>query len=191
MQVRARHDTRGRRRRLVAAAGALAALLLATGCGPESSSPPGSTRLVINMSAGPSQYPPTGTVLAWVVVDGGPRIALSVDTVNDTVSGVINGVAPGQHTIEIIIEFQFNDTALGILELARTSMTVNVSGGTTTVSFDQSDYVHANNDNDPYTNAQEIIAQSDPFDAMSLPPVGSVPAGGLWDTMRWDRSNWR
>lgn len=190
MQRSLQHGNPGWSRWLLSAVNALAMLLVLTGCGNESSQPP--TRLEINMStAGPSQYPDTGTLLAWVVIDGGARIPLSVDTVNETVSGVISGVPPGQHTIEIIIEFEFNDTALGILELARTTLTVDVTGATTTVNFDQNSYVHANDDNDAYSNAQEIIGGSDPFDGASVPPPGSVPTGGVWNTMQWNRSNWR
>ncbi|MDH3714777.1 MAG: hypothetical protein OET44_13125 [Gammaproteobacteria bacterium] len=165
---------------------ALAGVLMLAGCDGDSEP---TQALVVNMPmAVPAQYPTTGTVLAWMRLDGGSRIAMDVNTVNETVSGVLI-VSAGAHTVEIIVEF--DDDSLGILELARTILPVTVAGGTTTVSFVQNDYTYANNDNDTYPNVIELIAGSDPLDENSFPDNGSVPDSGRWNTMVWNRTNWR
>jgi len=127
-------------------------------------------------------------VLAWVSVDGGERMPLEVNTTNETLSGTVEDISAGNHTIVIIIEFE--DDVLGVLEIARTSLPVDVDGNTTIV-LQQSDYTHANDDSDTYVNVQELIAGSDPFDGTNVPAAGSVPAGGRWNTMVWDQTNWR
>jgi hypothetical protein len=161
-------------------------MLILAGCDDESEP---TQAVVVNMPmAVPAQYPSSGRVLAWMRLDGGNRIAMDVDTVNETVSGVLSASA-GDHTIEIIVEFE--DNSLGILELARTVLPVTVTGGTTRVSFEQNDYTYANDDTDTYPNVIELIAGSDPLDGSSVPDDGSVPESGRWNTMAWDQTNWR
>jgi hypothetical protein len=165
----------------------LTGLLIVTGCDGESGS---SQALVVNMPmAVPAQYPGDGTVLAWMRLDGGNRIAMDVDIANETISGVFNNVSVGDHTIDIIVEF--DDDSLGILELARTSLPVTADGSRIEISFEQNDYTYANSDNDTYPNVIELIAGSNPLDESSFPDDGSVPDSGRWNTMVWDQTNWR
>lgn len=146
--------------------------------------------LVVNMPmAVPAQYPSDGEVLAWMRLDDGSRIAMDVDTANETVSGVLNNVSAGAHTIEIIVEFDAD--TFGVLELARTSLPVTADGSRIEISFEQNDYTYANSDNDTYPNVIELIAGSDPLDENSFPDNGSVPDSGRWNTMVWDQTNWR
>ena len=70
-------------------------------------------------------------------------------------------------------------------------LSVMVNGGSNEISFDLSDYDFPNDDTDVYSNVQEIIAESDPNDGMSLPAEGRVPAGGFWNTMLWNMTNWK
>jgi hypothetical protein len=139
----------------------------------------------------PAQYSADGTVLAWMRLDGGSRIPMDVDEANETVSGVFNSVSFGDHTIEIIVEFDAD--AFGVLELARTTLPVTVSGGTTTISFEQNDYTYAHSDNDTYPNVVELMVDppTDPFDENSFPDDGSLPDSGRWNLMVWDQTNWR
>lgn len=164
---------------------ALAGALAATGCEEKSQS---SQALVVNVPlAVPAQYPGNGEVLAWVRVDGGTRQPLDVNA-DDTVSGVVR-VDFGERTIEIIIEFDRD--LLGVLELARATFRVTVDGGSVNLSFEQNDYVYANDDSDTYPNVAELIAGSDPLDGSDVPAPGSVPDSGRWNMMRWGQTNWR
>lgn len=148
------------------------------------------TRMVFALPIGiQSHFPATGTVSAWASVDGGARIALSVDLATDTIAGEISDVRAGQRQIEIIIEY--SDT-FGTVEVATVTLPVTVvADQTTTVTVDLSDYTFPNDDTDVYTNLDEVIAGSDPLDGAVLPGPGTVPDSGLWNSMQWNQANWQ
>ncbi len=159
------------------------------GCDTESASGGASAQVLLTMP-NVAQYPPTGRVRAGVTVDGGPRIELSVNQTDGTISGIVP-VSIGQHTIVITLEFVFNDTAVGNVVLATYTEIVDVTGGQNNITFTQSDYVFPNDDTDEYANLGEVLAGTDPFDGGDEPQGGILPTSGVWNLMQWGASNWQ
>lgn len=104
---------------------------------------------------------PSGTLRAWVTVDGGTRIEMTIDSVAGTASATIPGLTRDTHTV--LIEYELTDTN-GTITLASASQTADLSEGPLTITFTDSDYnTSYDEDNDGLTNVEELAMGKNPW----------------------------
>jgi len=86
---------------------------------------------------------------------------LTVDTTTDTFSGDVSGVPTGTSTLLLV--YSINDSALGIVEVIRTSnITVNVVANQgTPADFSSADIFYIDTDGDSISNLEELVADTD------------------------------
>ena len=98
---------------------------------------------------------------AEVTVDGGTPTSLTIDLQNKKVSGRIDGLTPGQHTLAIT--YRMNN-----LIVATWSSQVGVKAGETSlVVIDSAILQYPDDDQDGLSNLQELLTGSDPKDTNS------------------------
>jgi hypothetical protein len=104
---------------------------------------------------------PDAELLAWVIIDGGEPIPLTIDLVAGTASKSIT-LNRSKHTI--LIEFEFTD-GVDTITLATATKTVDLSAGDASLAFVDTDYDVASydDDNDGVSNLSEIINGTDPL----------------------------
>lgn len=105
-----------------------------------------------------------GTLSAYVSVDGGSRIEMTIDPAGaGSASASIPGLTLASHTVTIT--YEYTDTN-GTIILATSTNTVDLSSGSGSLSFAAADYDFASHDSDGdgISNAAEIAAGSDPRD---------------------------
>jgi len=104
----------------------------------------------------------TGTLSAFVTIDGGSPIAMTIDpTGTGSASATIPGLTLASHTVTITYEF---DDGVGILVVATATNTVDLTAGDGSISFVEADYDLASHDadGDGISNAAELAAGTDP-----------------------------
>lgn len=116
--------------------------------------------------------PGAGTLTAFVTVDGGSRISMTIDpTGAGSASATIPGLSLAVHTIAITYEYT---DGIGTLVVATATNTIDLTGGDGSISFVSADYDLASHDfdSDSISNAAELAAGSDPRVAgvAGLPP---------------------
>ncbi len=152
----------------VAAAVLLFASALLIACDSDTPTTPDGPSLSIAMPAGvrPAQLT-TGTLQAFISVDGGPRTPLTVDLANNRVTGSVT-VGTGSHNFRILFDFQDDD--FGVVTIAEATQAVTVGTGTS-VSFAANEYTFPDDDGDGFSNAAELGARSDPRSASAIPAM--------------------
>jgi len=118
----------------------------------------------------------TGTLRAFVTVDGDTagRTEMTIDTSGSgTASVSIPGLSLAMHTITIT--YEYTDT-FGTVVLATATQTVDLTSGSGSINFVESDYDLASydDDGDGFNNAIEVATGSDPTVPTSVPPPGSI-----------------
>ena len=104
----------------------------------------------------------TGTLSAFVTIDSGSPIAMTIDpTGTGSASATIPNLTLAVHTVAIT--YEFND-GIGTLVVATATNTVDLTGGSGSISFIEADYDLASHDddNDGISNAAELAAGTDP-----------------------------
>jgi len=105
-----------------------------------------------------------GTLSAYVSVDGGARIEMTIDPAGaGSASASIPSLSLASHTVTITYEYtDINGTVI----LATATSTVDLTSGSGSLSFAATDYDFASHDSDGdgISNAAEIAAGTDPTD---------------------------
>lgn len=121
-----------------------------------------------------------GTLSAFVSVDGGARIEMTIDpTGAGAASASIPSLTLASHTVTITYEYTDGS---GTIVLATATNTVDLSSGSGSLSFAAADYDFASHDSDGdgISNAAEIAAGYDPRDGacvLGLSTIGSCTLG--------------
>jgi hypothetical protein len=102
-----------------------------------------------------------GNLEAWITIDNGARTPMTIDAAAGTVSTSITGLSRATHSV--LIEFEFTD-GVDTITLATVTSSVDLSAGDASLSFADTDYTTAyDNDNDGIDNVTEIINGTDPL----------------------------
>ena len=107
--------------------------------------------------------PTSGTLRAYVAIDGGVRTELSI--VSSIATRSIPSLSRASHNV--LLEFEFTDSGSNTVTVATASKTVDLSAGDASLTFINADYDLANydDDNDGLSNATEIAAGTNPMDS--------------------------
>lgn len=111
-----------------------------------------------------------GTLRAFVTIDGDTanRTEMTIDTTGTgSASASIPGLSLATHTV--IISYEYTDGAGNVIVLATATNTIDLTSGSVSLSFVESDYDLASydDDGDGISNAAEVAAGSDPLDSTS------------------------
>ena len=107
-----------------------------------------------------------GTLSAYVSVDGGARIEMTIDPAGaGSASASIPNLTQASHTVTITYEYT---DGTGTVILATATSTVDLSSGSGSLSFAATDYDFASHDadGDGISNAAEVRAGTNPNDSV-------------------------
>jgi len=140
-------------------------LLALSACSNESSDnqPTTSVTSVIQMPASLLLLPPDGVLRAYVTVDDGERIEMTIS--GDIATATIPGLSRTTH--DVLITYEFTDSASNTLTVATAIKTVDLSSGDASIAFVETDYDTASydNDSDCLSNAEELAAGLNPLNS--------------------------
>ena len=107
--------------------------------------------------------PSGGTLRAFIAIDGGTPIELSINS--NTATGSIPDLSRTVHSVTV--SFEFTDSGGTTYTVATATTTVDLSSGDASVSFAEADYDMASydDDGDGISNAQELADGSNPGDS--------------------------
>lgn len=136
-------------------------LAMVSACNQSTSTNPETTAVTrIPASIQKLTLPPSGTLRAWITIDGGTRIEMTLDPDAGTATVTIDDLTLEPH--DVLIEYEYTD-AIGVITVATASTTADMSAGSLTISFADSDYTtDYDEDNDGLTNAQELSLGKNP-----------------------------
>ena len=104
---------------------------------------------------------PEANLVAWVTIDNGSRISMTIDSQAGTASASIPNQSLTTHTV--LVEFEFTDGVDTVI-LATASSSVDLSSGDTTLTLTDAEYVvNLDDDNDGITNLEEVANGTDPL----------------------------
>lgn len=156
---------------LTKAIGVIALALLLNACSSDNNQAAtntgNSTKTVAQVPWEALTVPVLSNLRAYVIIDGntGSRIAMTINTTNNTATASIPGLSLASHTVQIVYEYIDGTTTYIV---AQSSVEpVDLTGGSTTFNIPSTAYVTASfdTDTDGLSNAYELAAGTNPGDS--------------------------
>jgi hypothetical protein len=124
----------------------------------ESDSDPSTSEFNLPRAIVQSRLSDTGTIAVYMQVDDGPRQTMSMGS--SSVSIQLSGLSIGSHIFTLIMEYVLDADSQNPVTLVKSSKSVNVSSGSNSLSYSDSDFVFSkyDDDRDGISNLDEMLS---------------------------------